>query len=79
MQENNGSKPAQRPAGFNCPNCQFFIEVSVHSLLYATGHTCPGCHTQFTMNRGESKEALELVQKLHVAMENVQKSKEFKR
>ncbi len=75
----NKAKETQRPAGFNCPNCSFFIEVSVHSLLYASGHTCPGCHTEFTMNRSESREALELVQKLQVAMENVQKSKEFRK
>ena len=67
-----------RPAGFHCPNCQFFIEMSIDGLLYEESQKCPGCSTVFVMNRSESREALELVQKLKVAMQNLDSVKEFK-
>lgn len=69
----------QRASGFPCPNCQFHVEVSIQSLLYSEKQICPGCHTEFKMDRGRSREALNMVQKLQVAMENMQKAKEFKR
>jgi uncharacterized paraquat-inducible protein A len=71
-------KKNPKPAGFQCPKCQFFIEVSIQSLLFEAGHQCPRCATLFSMDRGQSTEALQLIQKLHVAMKNLDSVKEFK-
>jgi len=68
----------QRPAGFQCPNCQFFIEVTIEGLLFQKSQKCPSCMTEFTMDRGESKEALGLIQKVHAAMQNLDSAKQFK-
>jgi len=76
--QNTPKKPENRPAGFNCPVCSFFIEVSIQGLLYDPNHRCPRCGTDFSMNRHESSEALELIQKVHVAMKNLDSVKEFK-
>ena len=61
----------QHPTGFNCPNCNFFIEVSLESLLYDSSHRCPGCHTNFTMDRNESQTALGFLQNLKGAQDNL--------
>lgn len=53
----------QRPAGFNCPQCNFFIEVSIESLLYGPDPQCPQCLTKYTMNRSESSGEFNFLQK----------------
>ena len=72
------NKQSPKPAGFECPKCHFFVEVSIQSLLFEAGHKCPRCATVFSMNRNESSEALALILKLHVAMKNLDAAKEFK-
>lgn len=67
----------QRVPGFDCPKCKFFIEVSIQSLLYEDTQKCPGCGTVYSMDRGHSSEALRIVQKLHVAMQNLETVKKF--
>lgn len=67
----------QRPPGFDCPKCKFFIEISIQSLLYDDTQKCPGCGTSYSMDRHKSTEALQLVQKLHVAMKNLDSVKQF--
>ena len=67
----------QKPAGFKCPQCSFFIEMSIQSLLFEDNHKCPGCSTVFTLNRGASRDALQLVQKLHVATKNMDMKDKF--
>jgi len=68
------TKQKQRPAGFNCPKCAFFIEVSIESLLRSENEKCPKCQTVFTMNRDESQVALEFLQRLKVAADNLKSS-----
>ena len=68
-----------RPPGIPCPKCSFFIEMSLQSLLYNRGFKCPVCHLELTMDRASSQPALELIQKLNVAMENVERAKKFER
>jgi transcription elongation factor Elf1 len=76
-QQNGPNLNSQRPAGFNCPKCNFFIEVSIQSLLFDDTQKCPGCGIVFSMDRKRSTEALQLVQKLHVAMKNLDSVKKF--
>ncbi|MCW3127334.1 MAG: hypothetical protein JWO03_2992 [Bacteroidetes bacterium] len=70
-------KEQQRPPGFDCPKCGFFIEMSIESLLYSSSQVCPGCTTAYSMDREKSNDALKLVQKLHVAMKNIDTVKKF--
>jgi len=71
------SQKRERSPGFNCPKCNFFIEMTIESLLYESTQTCPGCTTVFSMDRTQSKEALQLIQRLHVAMKNIETVKKF--
>lgn len=73
------NKQPERVPGFNCPKCNFFIEVSLQSLLYDHSHKCPSCLTEFSMDRQESKQALELIQKVYTAMQNLETAKNFKK
>lgn len=68
----------QKPPGFNCPKCNFFVEVSLKSLLFDMNQSCPGCLTSFTMDREQSKQALELMQKLNTVIDNIESVKDFK-
>ena len=71
----NISQAKQRAAGFNCPVCSFFIEVSIESLLHVKHETCPKCQTEFTMNRHDSDAALQFLQKLKMAEDNLKSIK----
>jgi transposase len=71
-------KPSQPPSpGMPCPNCNFFIEMSIYSLLSQSQFKCPGCLLTLNMDRNQSKSALELLQKVNVQQENIQKHKRF--
>ena len=63
----------QQPPGFSCPNCNFFIEVSLESLLLEGNQTCPSCQTSFSMDRSESKDALDLMNKLNDTINDLDK------
>lgn len=63
--------------GLNCPECNFFIQFSLADLLYKQDFSCPGCGLKLSMNREQSRESMELIQKLYIAHENVNKTKNF--
>lgn len=65
-----------KSAGFNCPKCNFLIEVSIQSLLYETSFMCPCCLTTFSMDRNEYKEELDLLQNPNAAVNNLKITKE---
>jgi uncharacterized paraquat-inducible protein A len=75
MADVNITRQKQRPAGFNCPKCAFFIEVSIESLLRASSEKCPKCQTEFIMNREDSEVALQFIQNLKVASDNLNATK----
>lgn len=70
-------KETEKKSGFNCPNCGFFIEVSLKSLLFGKSQDCPSCLTKFEMDRQESKTALSLMQNLNTAIDNLESIKDF--
>lgn len=74
MKKNNSQEKAP---GFTCPNCEMKVEVTLKGLLYDKSIKCPGCLTAFTMDRGESKEAIALMQKLNTVIENLEATKDF--
>ena len=67
----------QRQPGMPCPECGFFIEMSISSLLTQAEFKCPGCLLTLSMDRAESRSALELLQKVNTQMDNLEKHKSF--
>ncbi len=67
----------QRNPGMPCPECGFFIEMSIMSLLAQAEFTCPGCLLALKMDRAESRPALELLQKVNTQMHSLEKHKRF--
>jgi transcription initiation factor IIE alpha subunit len=68
MQNNQEPTP-----GLTCPQCRFRMQFTIQELLYSQRFTCPGCGLVLTMNRAESRESLDALQQLHVAMTNVER------
>lgn len=75
MKQNN--LISQENPGFQCPHCQNLVEVTLKSLLFAKNMSCPHCHTSFEMNRQESKQAIDLMQKLNTVIDNIESVKDF--
>ena len=72
------TNPSQnRSPGIPCPQCGFFIEMSINNLLYQGSFQCPGCLLTLSMDRNESRSALQVLQKVHKEMENIEKHKHF--
>ncbi len=65
------------PSGMPCPECQFFIQISLEDLLYKQSFQCPSCLLEITMNRSNSQEALQLLQDVKIAIDEVKKSRQF--
>ncbi|MBC1239133.1 hypothetical protein [Nostoc sp. 2RC] len=74
-EENQGKQ--QRTPGIPCPECGFFIEMSIYSLLSQADFKCPGCLLTLSMDREVSRPALELLQKVNTQMDNLEKHKRF--
>ena len=86
MQQNsfpahNGLQPAsgQQVGGMKCPACQGFIPISVHQLLHEGGIVCPHCGLSMTINKAQSKRALEALEKVEAATRKVRETETFKR
>lgn len=68
----DNNKPSQEhKPGLACPECGFFINMSIEDILYRTGIQCASCGLQLTMNRNMSNEALQALQNLDTAIKNV--------
>ena len=65
--------------GLNCPQCGQFIETSISELLTATGLVCPHCRLKLTINKQESKRALEILEDVNKATKNVERASKFNR
>ena len=53
---------AQQTPGMKCPKCGTFIATTISELLTASGLTCPNCRLVLTINREESKKAMEILE-----------------
>lgn len=53
----------QKTPGLNCPQCGAFIPTSIPELLYSSGLHCMHCGLTLTINRNESKRAMEILKK----------------
>ncbi|MEG2099641.1 MAG: hypothetical protein RRY42_07005 [Mucinivorans sp.] len=70
---------SQKVSGINCPECQNFIPISIHYLLHEYGIVCPHCGLSMTINRAQSKQALDALKTVELASERVKETETFKR
>lgn len=71
--------PGMRVGGMKCPGCEGFIPVSISQLLSDGGILCPHCRLSLTINRMQSRQALDALRKLEEATSNLRKAEHFKR
>jgi len=57
--------------GFACPECTFLIQPTIRDLLYELTIQCPQCGLKLHMDKQASNAALQALQELHVAVENI--------
>ena len=68
----------QKQPGLNCPQCGTFIPTTIAELLSARSLRCPHCRLELTINRKESKRAMEILQKVDDAHKNLDNASKFK-
>lgn len=68
-----------RVSGMKCPICEGFIPIGVHQLLFDGDISCPHCGLSLTINRMQSKQALDALRKVEEAVGNLRKTENFKR
>lgn len=67
----------QRRPGLPCPECNFFIEMSIQNILFQPSFTCPSCLLEIRVDRAKSQDAIDLLQQVNVAMAKVKKNSKF--
>lgn len=63
------NEPAKKQ-GLVCPECKFLIELSITKLLSIEDVFCPGCGLVLTIDRAASRDSMEALNNLNVAIEN---------
>lgn len=84
MQQNlypahNAHQLGQQTSGMKCPLCQGFIPISIYQLLHENGIMCPHCGLSMTINKTQSKKALDALAKVEAATRKVRETEIFKR
>lgn len=69
----------QKAPGLNCPQCGAFIPTSIPELLYSSELHCMHCGLTLTINRNESKRAMEILKNVNDAQQNLNKASSFQR
>lgn len=65
----------QKRPGITCPECNFFIDISIPQLLRQDDFLCPGCGLVLSLMRPESRDSMEALSHLQAAIENVESVK----
>lgn len=69
-------KTYNKPEGILCPVCQKArIKMSLGDFLYGDGFTCPCCNTKFSMDKSQCEGALDKLQDLFSATNEVERLK----
>lgn len=58
-------------AGLQCPECGFFINITISELLRNDNFRCPGCGLVISMDQSSSLESLKKLSQLQATMDNV--------
>ncbi|MBI5179432.1 MAG: hypothetical protein HZA04_09275 [Nitrospinae bacterium] len=61
--------------GLGCPQCGFRIPISIQMLLSGQPIGCPACHLELRVNREESKETLNALEKVAEAIAKTDEAK----
>ena len=69
--------PQQQTPGMKCPQCGQFIPTSITELLSTKALHCPYCGLVLTINREESKQAMEILKEVDNASKNLEKASKF--
>lgn len=69
----------QRTPGLECPKCHHFIPTTIAELLSAQYLECPHCRLRLTINKKESKKALDILSNVNDAQNNLDKASKFNR
>ena len=70
--------PQQQTPGLKCPRCSQFIPTTISELLSAPALVCPYCGLELSINRNESKQAMEILKEVDNATKNLEKASTFK-
>jgi len=63
--------------GLKCPVCGNLIQISVADLLFSQKIVCPKCRLNISIDRNESKKAMEILKKVNDAQSNLDKASKF--
>ena len=69
--------PQQQTPGLKCPQCGQFIPTTITELLTAPALVCPYCGLELSINRSESKQAMEILKEVDNASKNLEKASKF--
>lgn len=61
----------RQPAGLPCPQCGKFIEMRIEDLLRRSFFRCKQCGLELTLNRAQSRDSLDALDKLQGAIETL--------
>jgi transcription elongation factor Elf1 len=61
--------------GLQCPQCKNLIRLTIEDLLSRDRFFCGCCGLELKLDRSRSKRSLDLMAKVHEAMESVDKVK----
>jgi len=61
----------------NCPVCRNFIPISIRQLLHECGIACPHCGLTLTINKAQSRQAMEALSKVEQASRKVKETQTF--
>jgi hypothetical protein len=65
----NPVAPTTPRPGIPCPRCQALVEFQIADLLRSTTFRCKVCFLELTLDRTQSRESLEALEKLQGAIE----------
>ncbi|MCF0166139.1 MAG: hypothetical protein HUJ89_03025 [Bacteroidales bacterium] len=62
---------AQQTPGMKCPQCGMFIPTTINDILTQPALICPYCGLCLTINREESRRAMEILKDVNEAQQNL--------
>jgi predicted RNA-binding Zn-ribbon protein involved in translation (DUF1610 family) len=57
--------------GLPCPKCATVIPLKAEDLLFSIRFVCPNCGLAISLDRSESREALDALEEFYYAMEEI--------
>jgi hypothetical protein len=64
--------------GLECPNCKQLIKISIQSLLSGLPIPCPHCGLELSVDKNKSKETLEILSEVQIAIDKIEQAKQYR-